>query len=149
MRPRLLQVPAKSRGARAFTKGRHHAAGSADSRGHCGWRVFRGHPRAAHAQPEAVGESEGPHHLSLVIASTANREEDETAFTFGIDHEYRVGELLGLGFVAEHAFGEVDSTTLIAAAAVHLRWGFAVQLGPGVEFADGEAFPMGRDRHDL
>ena len=98
----------------------------------------------ARAQQEAGGEAEGPHHLSLVIAATDIREEDETAFTLGIDYEYRVSELLGLGFVAEHAFGEVDSTTLIAAADVHLWQGFAIQLGPGVEFAEGEAFLMGR-----
>ena len=79
-----------------------------------------------------------------MIAATDIRGEEETAFTLGIDCEYRIGELLGLGFVAEHAFGEVDSITRIAAADVHPWRGFAVQPGPGVEFADGEAFVMGR-----
>lgn len=93
---------------------------------------------------EREGEAEGPHHLSLVVAATDIRDEDETAFTLGVDYEYRVSELLGVGFVAEHAFGDVDSTTLIAAADIHLWQGFAIQLGPGVEFAEGEEFLMGR-----
>ncbi len=97
----------------------------------------------AHAQEEA-GEEEGPHHVSLVIAATDIRGEDESAFTLGLDYEYRLSQRLGVGFVAEHAFGEINSTTLIAAADVHLWQGFAVQLGPGVEFADGESFLMGR-----
>lgn len=89
-------------------------------------------------------EEEGPHHLSLVVAATDIRGEDETAFTLGIDYEYRISELLGVGFVVEHAFGEVDSTTLIAAADIHVWPGFAIQVGPGIEFAEGEEFLMGR-----
>ncbi|WP_230279951.1 hypothetical protein [Croceicoccus sp. Ery15] len=103
---------------------------------------------AAHAQESAgegiVEEAEGPHHLSLVIGGTHVDQADETAFTLGVDYEYRISELLGVGFVAEHAFGELDSTTLIAAADIHLFEGLAVQVGPGVEFAEGEEFLMGR-----
>ena len=85
-----------------------------------------------------------PHHLSLLSAGTYVDGEDETAITFGIDYEYRVSELIGLGVVAERALGELDATTVLAVADIHLWKGLAIQVGPGVEFAEGEEFLIGR-----
>jgi hypothetical protein len=104
----------------------------------------------ASAQEESTGEeqrrgeAEGPHHLSLVTGGTYIVETEEIAFTLGVDYEYRVSELLGMGFVLEHAFGEVDATTLLLVADIHLWEGLAVQMGPGVEFAEDEEFLLGR-----
>lgn len=95
---------------------------------------------AEHAGAE---EAEGPHHLSLVVAGTHVDDED-TALTLGIDYEYRVSKLLGLGFVAERAFGELDATTLLAVADIHLWGGLALQIGPGIEFADDEEVAVAR-----
>lgn len=103
-------------------------------------------PSVVHAQNEGgVDErAEGPHHLSVISGLTYVEEADETAYTLGIDYEYRVSDLLGVGFVAERAFGDVDATTLLAVADFHLTEGLAIQVGPGIEFAEGEEFAVGR-----
>jgi hypothetical protein len=95
-------------------------------------------PGAAAAEEPAAQEAR-PHHLSVVLAGTRVPEAEETGFTIGLDYEYRVSELIGLGFVVEHAFGEIDSTTLLAVADIHLIKGLAIQAGPGVEFVDDES----------
>jgi hypothetical protein len=89
---------------------------------------------------EAAGEPERRHHLSVVIGGTHIPDVDETAFTLGLDYEYRLNQTLGLGFVAERAFGAIDSTTLLAVADIHIAGGFAIQTGPGVEFVRDESF---------
>lgn len=81
-----------------------------------------------------------PHHLSAVIGGTHVPDADETVFTLGLDYEYRLNKTLGLGFVAEHAFGPLNSTTLLAVADIHIMGGLAIQTGPGVEFVDDESF---------
>lgn len=80
-----------------------------------------------------------PHHLSVLTGGTALVDEDHTAFTLGIDYEYRVSDFLGLGVVVEQAFGDIDATTLLAVADLHLWRGFIAQVGPGVEFVDGNS----------
>jgi hypothetical protein len=102
---------------------------------------------AMFAAPAAAQEAapEGkPHHLSVVIGGTHIPHEDETAFTLGLDYEYRLNPTLGLGFVAEHAFGPVNSTTLLAVADIHLTERLALQAGPGMEFVHGETFFVAR-----
>ena len=51
---------------------------------------------------------------------------------------------MGVGFVVERAFGEVDSTTLLAVADVHIVEGLIMQVGPGVEFIDDTKYAIGR-----
>ena len=77
-----------------------------------------------------------PHHLSLLGAGTF--ESEESASTLGVDYEVRVSQLLGLGGVVEQAFGEIDATTVLAVADVHLTDHWIVQLGPGVELREPE-----------
>ncbi len=103
----------------------------------------------AHAESGAEHsehDAEKRHHFSIVTAGTHILDEhaDHTAFTIGGDYEYRVNHLLGVGFVVEHAFGEIDATTLLAVADIHLWRGFALQVGPGVEITDGETHAAGR-----
>lgn len=82
---------------------------------------------------------ERPHHLSVIAGATIlDVDDSEHAFTLGLDYEYRVSERIGLGVVAERAFGPVDSTTLLATADIHLWQGLAIQTGPGVEFVDDD-----------
>ena len=101
-------------------------------------------PHYAWAQVDVEHHEEKRHHLSIFTGGSYIDEADETVFTLGIDYEYRVNPLLGLGFVAEQAFGELDATTLIAVADIHLWKGFVVQVGPGIEFVDDETFAVGR-----
>ncbi|MEL6258644.1 MAG: hypothetical protein AAFQ67_06290 [Pseudomonadota bacterium] len=98
----------------------------------------------AKAQVDVHHDEERPHHASLLVAGTTIPSEDETAFTIGGDYEYRLNTLLGVGAVAEHAFGEIDATTLLAVADIHVWRGLAVQVGPGVEIIDGDIHAAGR-----
>ena len=78
-----------------------------------------------------------PHHLSALVAGTL--ETDEQAPSIGLDYEYRTSEFLGLGVVAEHAFGEIDGSTYLLVADLHITPQFILQTGPGVEFINDEA----------
>ncbi len=77
---------------------------------------------------------EHPHHLSLFLGGTHVLNDDHSGETIGLDYEYRVSELLGVGFVAEYAFSDVDATTLLAVADTHSDLGLILQVGPGIEF---------------
>ena len=48
-----------------------------------------------------------PHHLSALVGTTYTKECDN-AFTLGIDYEYRLNDFLGVGFVAEYAYEDLD-----------------------------------------
>ncbi len=71
-----------------------------------------------------------PHHLSILQAWTF-AEDGENAFTLGLDYEYRLNSFLGLGGVLEYAFEPFDTTTVIAAADLHLTDSSVIQTGPG------------------
>jgi len=78
--------------------------------------------------------------LSLLLGGTSDR--DENAFTVGLDFEHRIHPLLSVGAVIEYATEDLDAVTLIGALDLHIWKGFAIQTGPGVEFAweeEGEA----------
>ena len=77
-----------------------------------------------------------PHHFSVFLGSSDN--DHGTAFTLGLDYEYRATEFLGLGGIVEHAFEEIDATTALLVADLHLTHQFIVQTGPGVEFLHEE-----------
>lgn len=136
---------ASSRASQAFRPARLRSDGAAPARRRVQliWAVAVGLLLAvALTDPSAAQEAHEakPHHLSAVIGGTHIPHEDETAFTLGLDYEYRLNQTWGLGFVAEHAFGPIDSTTLLAVADIHVAGGFAIQTGPGVEFVDDESF---------
>lgn len=105
-------------------------------------------PAYAVAQIDVEHHEDKPHHLSVVLAGTHIDAADETAFTLGVDYEYRINRLIGVGAVAEYAFDDIDALTLLAVADVHLWRGLALQIGPGVEFVDEgeetETFAIGR-----
>ncbi|MEL7128786.1 MAG: hypothetical protein AAGK23_04505 [Pseudomonadota bacterium] len=100
--------------------------------------------QSAHGETEIPFDPETPHHLSLVLAGTSVPAENATAFTLGADYEYRLTRRVGLGAVVEHAFGDIDATTALAVADIHLWRGLATQIGPGVEIIDGDVFAAGR-----
>lgn len=98
----------------------------------------------AFAQVDVEFHEDRRHHLSVVFGGTYIDAADETLLTLGVDYEYRVSELFGVGAVVEQTFGEIDATTLLAVTDVHLWRGLALQIGPGVEFVDNNAFAIGR-----
>lgn len=79
----------------------------------------------------------GPHHISLLAGDTHVDGEGDNA-TLGLDYEFRVNALLGVGAVVERAFGEMDATTALFVADIHIWEGLCVQAGPGVEHASEE-----------
>lgn len=84
---------------------------------------------------------EQPHHVSLFIGGTHMFDDDHNGETFGLDYEYCVSEVLGLGFVIEHAFEDIDATTFLTVADIHTPMGAIFQVGPGIEFTDhGDRF---------
>ncbi len=80
----------------------------------------------------------------MLFANTRVNGENETGFTLGLDYEYRLNQLLGLGVVVERAKGSVDATTVLAVADIHLWKGLALQVGPGFERVGGTTFFAGR-----
>lgn len=99
------------------------------------------HTSDGHSDPTSSGHHmpHGPHHISLFQGGTSI-DGDGLAYTIGIDYEYRVSELLGLGVVAEYAFGDIDATTLLAVADIHIYRGLIMQIGPGVELGSSDHF---------
>ena len=95
-------------------------------------------------EPSQEGEEiwkEKPHHVSVLPAMTVEASESASAFTLGVDYEYRASDFLGVGAVAEQAFEEIDSTTLLAVVDLHITPQFVIQTGPGIEiFDDTEEF---------
>lgn len=87
---------------------------------------------AKETKHEGIDHSVHPHHLSLLIGNTdLDHEGDE--FTLGIDYEYRVNDLLGLGVVVEHASGDLDAWTYLVVADIHITNQWIMQVGPGFE----------------
>jgi hypothetical protein len=84
----------------------------------------------------AHADRHGAHanHLSAFLGGTDH--DGHTEFTFGLDYERRIDQRLGVGFVAEHAGGEIDATTLLGVVDIHFGRGWAVQTGPGIEFIE-------------
>lgn len=87
--------------------------------------------------------SHGPHHLSVLVGDTYVSGEGNN-LTIGIDYEYKVSDFLGLGAVVERAQGELDATTVLAVADLHLESGIIVQVGPGFERRHSEEVFVGR-----
>ena len=96
----------------------------------------------SHGLQQTVG-FHGPHHLSLLSADTHIRNQGDYA-TLGIDYEYRVSQLLGLGVVLEQAYDGLNATTALAVADVHLHRGLIMQLGPGFEWMEHERIAVMR-----
>ena len=74
----------------------------------------------------AFGQHEEVHHghknhLSLFLGNTHNYH-GEDAFTVGLDYEFRLHTLLGVGALVDHAAGDIGST--VAGAGIFLHpWG--------------------------
>ena len=84
-----------------------------------------------------------PFHISVLQADTIVKGKGGNA-TLGIDMEYRLNSRLGLGAVIEYAWGELDATTVLAVADIHLGEGWVMQIGPGIEYSHGEEIVVSR-----
>lgn len=80
-------------------------------------------------------EEEKKSSLSVFIGGTTNT--DATAFTIGLDYQYRINKLIGVGLVLDYATQEIKSLLLAPAAFLHL-WHFEIVVAPGAEFSGDE-----------
>lgn len=79
-------------------------------------------------------DSHEPHSTVGIFIGDTN-EDRRNGFTVGLEYEYRVSQLLGLGITAEHVAGEFDTNVFVAPIALH-SGPWKVYAGPGIE--DGE-----------
>ena len=94
-------------------------------------------PAPAQEQPAPAPshESTHPHHLSFLMGAAHNTHLDEAAFTFGATYRYALAERFAVGPMAEFAFFDSETTTLLIAGVFWKPVGDLVLLaGPGVEF---------------
>lgn len=88
----------------------------------------------ADSNKDSEGE-EAKNELSLFLGATSNS--DGTAFTIGLDYQYRITGLLGIGALIDHAGSDINSTLLGPAAFFHLR-NWEITAAPALEFSDSE-----------
>lgn len=96
------------------------------------------HQGAAAESHEAHGEGhEHANELAVFLGGTS--EGDETHFTIGAEYERRLGERLGLAFVAEH-IGGIDAWVFVAPFTFRpvRNLGLKLYAGPGFESKEPE-----------
>lgn len=96
--------------------------------------VFVSVPVSLLAQEEGEKEEkEGKNEIAVFLGATTN--EDATAFTYGLDYQYRISKLIGVGALVDHAAGDMKSTLVAPAFILHVRK-FSFKIAPGLEFSD-------------
>jgi hypothetical protein len=66
-------------------------------------------PASATDLEASDGQGHEHHHHIAVILGTTHTEHDVDAFTIGVDYEYRLSSLIGVGVLGEYATGDVDA----------------------------------------
>jgi hypothetical protein len=59
---------------------------------------------------------------------------------------YRVNSLLRLGAIIEYAWGQLDTTTVLAVANIHVGESWMMQIGLGIEYSHSEEIFVSRLR---
>jgi hypothetical protein len=84
-------------------------------------------------------EEESKNAVSIFLGGTSN--EDATAFTLGVDYQYRINRIVGVGALIDYAMGDIQS--LLIAPAVYLHAGhFEVTVAPAAEFSEEDVSPV-------
>lgn len=72
---------------------------------------------------EQGGEKEHPdhkHHVSVFVGNTHDFHRNN-AFTVGVDYEYRLNDLFGIGALIDHAGGKINATVVGGGLFIHPR----------------------------
>jgi len=78
--------------------------------------------------------------LAVFLGATSNR--DATVFAIGLDYQYRINKIIGVGAVGDYASGSIESLLLGPALFLH-AWHFEFTIAPTVEFSGGDvAWPV-------
>ena len=78
---------------------------------------------------------EGKSDISLFLGASSSS--NETAFTIGIDYQYRISRVFGVGAILDYAGGDFKSTLVAPALFMHVKK-LSFTLAPGAEFSDDE-----------
>ncbi|MBJ7881998.1 hypothetical protein [Gelidibacter salicanalis] len=78
----------------------------------------------------------GKHHLAIFNGATTNFTHQSTSYTLGLDYEYRVSKLIGLGVLGELILAESEEILAGVAAFVHPYKGLKFITAPLVAFAE-------------
>lgn len=81
---------------------------------------------------KGIDHSQHPHHLSVFVGDT-NINHRGDGITVGVDYEYRLNDLLGVGTVIEYAANDLGAWTILLVADIHITPQWIVQVGPGHE----------------
>jgi hypothetical protein len=99
---------------------------------------------AAWAEDSGGGHGEvfEPHStLGVFLGDTTENRRD--GLTLGLEYEYRLNEVVGIGLTAEHVGGAFDTNVIAIPIAAHRgRW--KLYAGPGIEFSDDGDEPLFR-----
>jgi hypothetical protein len=90
--------------------------------------VFAQHEEAHHGHK---------HHTAVFFGNTHDHH-GEDAFTVGLDYEYKLCELFGVGALVDYAGDDIDSTVLAAGLFIHPMENLGLLIAPGNEHKDGE-----------
>jgi hypothetical protein len=86
-------------------------------------------PSAADAPGEHTGQFPA-HFLGVFVGDTFEDRRD--GVTLGLEYEYRASERFGVGFIAEHVYGDLDVNVFVVPFALH-RGPWKLYTGPGLE----------------
>jgi hypothetical protein len=78
--------------------------------------------------------------LAVFLGATSNK--DATVFAIGLDYQYRINKVFGVGAVADYASGDIESLLIGPALFLH-AWHFEFTVAPTIEFSGGDiAYPV-------
>ncbi len=97
--------------------------------------VFLGSVSAQAEEQSHEGTGEHRHHVAVFLGNTHESGEDE--FTVGVDYEYRLDALWGIGGLIDYAGGHFDTTVLAVPLFFHPDHQWRFLLAPGVEIHRG------------
>ena len=77
------------------------------------------------------------HHIALFNGVTTNLDHNSTAYTLGLDYEYRFSQLLGIGLLGEYIFSEPKEILGGISMFVHPFKGAKIVAAPMLLFSEG------------
>lgn len=78
--------------------------------------------------------------ISVFLGAITNS--DATAFAIGLDYQYRINKVIGVGGLVDYASGDIESLLLGPALFLH-AWHFEFTIAPTLEFSgDDTAYPI-------
>jgi hypothetical protein len=86
-------------------------------------------------------------HLALFLGASSNLEHSHTAFTLGLDYEYRFAEKFGTGLLAEYIFEDQAEVLLGVPIVWHPVQNLKIMAAPLVAFSILKVIPDGTQLH--